>query len=75
LCHEQYADAPEVKIVLPDAVESTANFTYVPSHAYHILFELLKNSCTVIVSRQILHSRSAIIGIHACCWLEVNIRV
>jgi len=52
LCNEQYGDTPEVEIVLPagsadDGVDS-ACFTYVPSHVYHILFELLKNSCRAV---------------------------
>lgn len=55
LCNEQYGDRPEVEIVLPATAADgsgggadAACFTYVPSHVYHILFELLKNSCRAV---------------------------
>jgi len=55
LCNEQYGDTPEVEIVLPATTAAdgsgdgdAACFTYVPSHVYHILFELLKNSCRAV---------------------------
>ncbi|VDL97639.1 unnamed protein product [Schistocephalus solidus] len=42
LCDHYYADCPEMKINLANAVNGSIKFVYVPSHLYHILFELLK---------------------------------
>ncbi|VDN12583.1 unnamed protein product [Dibothriocephalus latus] len=44
LCDHYYADSPEMKISLANAVNGSIKFVYVPSHLYHILFELLKVS-------------------------------
>eukprot|EP00045_Choanoeca_perplexa_P002639 m.25702 g.25702 ORF g.25702 m.25702 type:complete len:330 (-) comp11623_c0_seq1:132-1121(-) len=43
MCNELYGVSPDFKIILPTK-QTAGPFTYVPSHLYHILFELLKNS-------------------------------
>ncbi|XP_043224238.1 pyruvate dehydrogenase (acetyl-transferring) kinase, mitochondrial-like isoform X2 [Amphibalanus amphitrite] len=64
LCDRYYLASPEIEItqvnamVAPDAgsssdsdggVQSPITLVYVPSHLYHILFELLKNSMRAVV--------------------------
>lgn len=46
LCRQYYNVAPEMKVYYPTEIQG---FTYIPSHLYHILFELLKNSMRAIV--------------------------
>jgi pyruvate dehydrogenase kinase 2/3/4 len=48
ICNEYYGlyNGPQVKFI---GEESISNFTYVPSHLHHMLFELLKNSLRAVV--------------------------
>jgi len=46
LCDRTHGDTPEV-IVISNQREST--FTYIPSHLYYCLFELLKNSLRAVI--------------------------
>eukprot|EP00037_Helgoeca_nana_P001266 m.25995 g.25995 ORF g.25995 m.25995 type:complete len:417 (-) comp11623_c0_seq1:1447-2697(-) len=46
LCYDMYCDAPEVEIETTGALDRP--FMYIPSHIYHIFFELLKNSCRAV---------------------------
>eukprot|EP00041_Stephanoeca_diplocostata_P023824 m.593422 g.593422 ORF g.593422 m.593422 type:complete len:421 (-) comp22393_c0_seq12:510-1772(-) len=45
LCYEKYSAAPDVII---KTVGKNRDITYIPSHLYHIVFELLKNSCRAV---------------------------
>ena len=45
LCVSQFGVAPEVGVF----GNSELNFTYIPSHLEHMLFELLKNSMRAVV--------------------------
>ncbi|KAJ3088654.1 hypothetical protein HK102_008255 [Quaeritorhiza haematococci] len=49
ICQDYYGlwSAPEVRLMGKDDVE----FSYVPSHLHHMLFELLKNSLRAVVER------------------------
>lgn len=58
LCDQYYMDAPPVEFYLKDATSKTARgatdvdrleIVYVPSHLYHIVFELLKNSMRAVM--------------------------
>ncbi|EDQ93111.1 uncharacterized protein MONBRDRAFT_31036 [Monosiga brevicollis MX1] len=44
MCYDLYGDAPKFEIIQPREEHNDLSFAYVPSHLYHILFELLKNS-------------------------------
>eukprot|EP00808_Paulinella_micropora_P004268 g68954.t1 len=58
LCKREFGDAPDVEIKMYVAKRvgrqmtrkkvSSLNFSYVPSHLYHILFELMKNSMKAV---------------------------
>lgn len=52
LCEEKYSDSPEVQIVHEHTVDgphfAKVVTTCVPSHLYHIIFEMLKNSCRAV---------------------------
>ena len=45
LCDRAHGDAPDVVII----GRKDLNFTYIPSHLYYCLFELLKNSLRAVV--------------------------
>jgi pyruvate dehydrogenase kinase 2/3/4 len=45
MCSDAFGVAPAVDIVTPTAHGAPILFTYVPSHMYYILVELLKNAC------------------------------
>jgi len=50
LCEQYYMDAPELEMVERNASkEENLEITYVPSHLYHILFELMKNSMRAVM--------------------------
>nr|CDS32319.1 pyruvate dehydrogenase kinase isozyme 2 [Hymenolepis microstoma] len=51
LCDHYYADSPNLKITLSNDVNGVIEFVYVPSHLYHMLFELLKNAMRAVVER------------------------
>jgi len=51
LCDQYYLVAPDIKIQEHNAIEPEVpiQFVYVPSHLYHMLFELFKNSLRAVV--------------------------
>ncbi|XP_046577007.1 pyruvate dehydrogenase (acetyl-transferring) kinase isozyme 2, mitochondrial-like isoform X1 [Haliotis rubra] len=51
LCDQYYLISPEVDIITKNPLEkeSTINMVYVPSHLYHMLFELFKNAMRAVV--------------------------
>lgn len=50
LCEQYYMDSPRLELVEKNAsTESNLEITYVPSHLYHILFELIKNSMRAVM--------------------------
>jgi len=47
LCDQMYMDAPKLELTVHDATSrdaSSVEFTYIPSHLYHMFFEIFKNS-------------------------------
>jgi len=47
LCDQMYMDAPKLKLQVLDAANPQAKsvqFSYIPSHLYHMFFEVFKNS-------------------------------
>eukprot|EP00698_Gefionella_okellyi_P023362 TRINITY_DN7965_c0_g1_i2.p1 TRINITY_DN7965_c0_g1~~TRINITY_DN7965_c0_g1_i2.p1 ORF type:complete len:269 (+),score=40.86 TRINITY_DN7965_c0_g1_i2:150-956(+) len=52
-CHQTYLCAPDVEVVTPQLKYRNGGaqitFPYVPSHLYHILFEVIKNSMRAVV--------------------------
>ncbi|CAH8450303.1 unnamed protein product [Schistosoma mattheei] len=55
LCEHYYSAAPEMKVRVHSSDNAKIEFVYVPSHLYHILFELLKNAMRAVVEQ---HSRA-----------------
>lgn len=55
LCEQYYLLAPDLNIESHNPYEKTENIqlVYVPSHLYHMLFELFKNSMRAVVERHI----------------------
>uniref|UniRef100_A0A5K3G2A2 Protein-serine/threonine kinase n=1 Tax=Mesocestoides corti TaxID=53468 RepID=A0A5K3G2A2_MESCO len=51
LCDHYYADSPEMNVSLVNDVNGVIELVYVPSHLYHILFELLKNAMRAVVEK------------------------
>ncbi|KAL5108593.1 Pyruvate dehydrogenase acetyl-transferring kinase mitochondrial [Taenia crassiceps] len=51
LCDHYYAESPGMEVSLVNDVNGVIEFVYVPSHLYHILFELLKNALRAVVER------------------------
>lgn len=52
LCRQYYTTAPAIEIVTPTTTNGAViEFPYVPSHLYHILFELVKNSLRAVVEK------------------------
>nr|CAH8827568.1 unnamed protein product [Trichobilharzia regenti]CAH8827574.1 unnamed protein product [Trichobilharzia regenti] len=49
LCEHYYSAAPEMKVQVHSSEDGKIEFVYVPSHLYHILFELLKNAMRAVV--------------------------
>eukprot|EP00128_Syssomonas_multiformis_P003858 Colp12_sorted_trinity150504_noHs@2167 len=53
LCDQYYFSSPDVKLIMPQQEgkedHPTVTFMYVPSHLYHIMFEILKNSMRAVV--------------------------
>lgn len=54
LCDQHYFSSPEVEVLNPKPLKNGPKlgdvcFPYVPSHLYHMLFELLKNSMRAVV--------------------------
>ncbi|XP_067686072.1 pyruvate dehydrogenase (acetyl-transferring) kinase isozyme 1, mitochondrial-like isoform X1 [Haliotis asinina] len=51
LCDQYYLISPEVEIITKNPLEkeSTISMVYVPSHLYHMLFELFKNAMRAVV--------------------------
>ncbi|KAI1280324.1 [Pyruvate dehydrogenase (acetyl-transferring)] kinase, mitochondrial [Halotydeus destructor] len=51
LCDQYYMNSPELVIEQYNVIHKNApiSFTYVPSHLYHILFELFKNAMRAVV--------------------------
>lgn len=45
ICRQFYSEAPDVRV----AGNTRLTFKYIPSHLYHMLFELLKNSMRAVV--------------------------
>lgn len=52
LCDQYYLASPELKLTQTNGVDANApiRIVYVPSHLYHMLFELFKNSMYVSFS-------------------------
>lgn len=51
LCHHYYATSPELNVQCFGGEHGKIEFVYVPSHLYHILFELLKNAMRAVVEQ------------------------
>ncbi|OON22362.1 ATPase/histidine kinase/DNA gyrase B/HSP90 domain protein, partial [Opisthorchis viverrini] len=49
LCEHYYSVAPQLVVETCGAPQGQVDFVYVPSHLYHILFELLKNALRAVV--------------------------
>eukprot|EP00123_Amoebidium_parasiticum_P009183 comp19310_c0_seq1/m.22178 comp19310_c0_seq1/g.22178 ORF comp19310_c0_seq1/g.22178 comp19310_c0_seq1/m.22178 type:complete len:461 (-) comp19310_c0_seq1:99-1481(-) len=49
LCDQYYCRSPNVEIITPHNKDQDFRFPYIPSHLYHMLFELLKNSMRAVV--------------------------
>lgn len=50
LCEQYYMDAPKLELVEKNASkDDDLEIAYVPSHLYHILFELIKNSMRAVM--------------------------
>eukprot|EP01135_Chromosphaera_perkinsii_P002729 Nk52_evm97s226 gene=Nk52_evmTU97s226 len=47
LCDQYYMNSPEFEIVTPNRKDEI-HFPYIPSHLYHMCFELLKNSMRAV---------------------------
>ncbi|KAF7256815.1 hypothetical protein EG68_05748 [Paragonimus skrjabini miyazakii] len=56
LCEHYYSTAPEMVVETCGASDGKIEFVYVPSHLYHILFELLKNAMRAVVEQ---HGRAS----------------
>ncbi|CAH8669776.1 unnamed protein product [Dicrocoelium dendriticum] len=56
LCEHYYLSAPEINVQTCGASDGKIEFAYVPSHLYHILFELLKNAMRAVAET---HNQSA----------------
>ncbi|TNN17720.1 [Pyruvate dehydrogenase (acetyl-transferring)] kinase isozyme 2 [Schistosoma japonicum] len=55
LCEHYYLTAPQIKVQVHGGENGKIEFVYVPSHLYHILFELLKNAMRAVVEQ---HSKA-----------------
>ncbi|KAK4472620.1 hypothetical protein MN116_003856 [Schistosoma mekongi] len=51
LCEHYYSAAPEMTVQVHGGENGKIEFVYVPSHLYHILFELLKNAMRAVVEQ------------------------
>lgn len=52
LCHSQYAESVNFEVLTPAAsVGAPIRFPYIPSHLYHICFELVKNSMRAVIEQ------------------------
>ncbi|TGZ61006.1 hypothetical protein CRM22_008212 [Opisthorchis felineus] len=49
LCEHYYSAAPQLVVETCGAPQGQVGFVYVPSHLYHIFFELLKNALRAVV--------------------------
>ncbi|TPP58174.1 Pyruvate dehydrogenase lipoamide kinase [Fasciola gigantica] len=52
LCEHYYSTAPTITVDTVGADKGKIEFVYVPSHLYHILFELLKNAMRAVVEQK-----------------------
>ncbi|KNC81522.1 hypothetical protein SARC_06168 [Sphaeroforma arctica JP610] len=48
LCEQYYFASPDVSVVMPHQTEEAFRFPYIPSHLYHMIFELLKVGLDVL---------------------------
>ena len=51
LCDQYYLASPELKLVQQNDIDKTSQIriVYVPSHLYHMLFEIFKNSMRAVM--------------------------
>jgi pyruvate dehydrogenase kinase 2/3/4 len=49
LCETYYGDAPKIEYRAIGSPDHGMTVTYVPTHLFHIIFELLKNSCRAVI--------------------------
>jgi hypothetical protein len=57
LCDQYYMRSPSVNIILPHHEHDELRFPYIPSHLYHMLFELLKGCPPALVNLGSIYTR------------------
>ncbi|XP_063423337.1 pyruvate dehydrogenase (acetyl-transferring) kinase isozyme 2, mitochondrial-like isoform X2 [Mytilus trossulus] len=68
LCEQYYLTAPELELITHNIHdnEEDISIVYVPSHLYHMLFELFKNSLRAVVENFPVDSTLPKLKVHIC---------